>query len=414
MGGGARTSSVVVRVVVVLAVAVAMVGCGSGRAAAPSGPGAPAAAPLAARPARVSTIPATGAVDVDPASPVSVLVSDGVLRAVTLTEDGGRVVAGTLSLDGRAWTSSEHLAYDKGYTWGGFATDAGGAQIPVAGTLRTLAPRQIMEAEFSQADNTVVGIATPIMLQFAGHVSDRAAVQRALRVHTSTPTEGSWAWLPDTADGSRVHWRPQRYWQPGTVVDVTSPLFGVSFGDGVYGQQDLTSHFTIGRSQIVQADVTSHRMVVYRDEAKVLDVPASYGLGSDPNRNTRGGTHVVMSKEPDKSMSNPAYGYFDVHVEWAVRIDNNGEFIHSNPATLNAQGQENVTHGCVNLSTPNAKAYYDTALYGDPVEVTGSAIPLSATDGDIYDWTMTFAQWQAMSALPLPPLVTTLTGPGRP
>jgi len=82
-----------------------------------------------------------------------------------------------------------------------------------------------------------------------------------------------------------------------------------------------------------------------------------------------------------------------------VRISNNGEFIHANPASLDAQGSENVSHGCVNLSVANAKEYYDTALYGDPVEVTGTGVELSARDGDIWDWTLSWDEWKRLSAL---------------
>jgi lipoprotein-anchoring transpeptidase ErfK/SrfK len=85
--------------------------------------------------------------------------------------------------------------------------------------------------------------------------------------------------------------------------------------------------------------------------------------------------------------------------KWAVRMSNNGEFIHANPASTGAQGSSNVTHGCVNLSIADAKAYYDTALYGDPVEVTGTPVQLSAQDGDVWDWTLSWAQWQELSAL---------------
>jgi hypothetical protein len=58
-----------------------------------------------------------------------------------------------------------------------------------------------------------------------------------------------------------------------------------------------------------------------------------------------------------------------------------------------------VTHGCVNLSTADAQAYFGTAMYGDPVEVTGSDVALSAADGDLYDWAMTWAAWRGLSAL---------------
>jgi hypothetical protein len=82
-----------------------------------------------------------------------------------------------------------------------------------------------------------------------------------------------------------------------------------------------------------------------------------------------------------------------------VRISNNGEFIHENPFTVGIQGSENVTHGCVNLSEASAHAYYDSVLYGDPVEVTNSPIQLSSADGDNFDWTVPWSKWQSMSAL---------------
>ena len=52
----------------------------------------------------------------------------------------------------------------------------------------------------------------------------------------------------------------------------------------------------------------------------------------------------------------------------------------------------------MNLSTANAKEYFDSALFGDPVEVTGSQIAMSPADGDIYDWTVPWDQWKSMSA----------------
>ena len=98
-------------------------------------------------------------------------------------------------------------------------------------------------------------------------------------------------------------------------------------------------------------------------------------------------------------MSIPAAGYTNIHERWAVRISNNGEFIHANPASSDAQGNTNVTNGCINLSTEDAQQYFYTAIYGDPVEVTGTSIELSYADGDIWDWAVDWTEWKSMSAL---------------
>lgn len=149
----------------------------------------------------------------------------------------------------------------------------------------------------------------------------------------------------------------------------------------------------------MKADVTSYQIVVERDGAEVVRYPVSFGA-ADLDRNvTRSGIHVVTNKVETKYMTNPAAGYKDVEEHWAVRISNNGEFIHANPQTVAVQGSRNVSNGCVNMSTANATEYFKTAIYGDPVEVTGSRITLSAADGDIYDWSIDWATWKSMSAL---------------
>ena len=354
---------------------------------------------VATPPLTVTTSPANGTTDVSPTTPVAVTVATGKLAQVALTNPEGKPVAGTLSDEGHSWKTTEPLGYGKTYTYSGTATDTDGKPVPITGSFTTVKPRALLSGTLNIHDGETVGVAAPIILQFDDHVADHAAVQRALQVHTSVPAEGSWAWLPDDNGGSRVHWRSKDYLQPGTQVTVTAKLYGVNYGQGNWGQEDLDLHFTVGRAQIARADVNSHHLVVLRDGQAVMDFPASYGLASDPKRVTRSGTHIVMSKSPLFMMSNPAYGYVNFPSHWSVRISNNGEFIHANPETTGVQGSANVTHGCVNLSMTNAKEYFDSALFGDPVEVTGSQVAMSPADGDIYDWTVPWDQWKSMSAL---------------
>lgn len=106
-----------------------------------------------------------------------------------------------------------------------------------------------------------------------------------------------------------------------------------------------------------------------------------------------------MEKTPATLFSNPKFDYTDLPVQWAVRISNNGEFIHSALWSVWAQGTQNVSHGCVNLAPADAIAYYQTAMTGDPVEVIGSTRPLASADGDYYDWTLTWPEWTSKSAL---------------
>ncbi len=312
------------------------------------------------------------------------------------------MVAGALNRDRTIYTITEPLGYDATYTWNGSAVGHDGKAVPVQGKLTTVAPTKVIDGGFQLADGQTVGIAVPIIIQFDAPIADKAAVERALKVTTEPPVEGSWAWLPDEVGGARVHWRTREYYPAGTKVSVDARLYGLAFGDGAYGKQDMSLNFAIGRRQVVKAEVSSHRIQVVRDEGVIMDFPCSYGEADKARNVTRNGIHVVTEKYSDFYMSNPAAGYSNAHERWAVRISNNGEFIHANPASAGAQGNTNVTNGCINLSTADAQQYFSSAIYGDPVEVTGSSIELSYSDGDIWDWAVDWDTWVGMSALPPP------------
>ncbi|WP_181371728.1 L,D-transpeptidase [Gordonia paraffinivorans] len=335
----------------------------------------------------------------NPVAEVSVQAENGTLNPdVKLTNPRGRVVNGRMSEDRTIFTVAEPLGYGTEYTWSGTAVGTDGKVVPVEGRFTTLEPASQLNVVVNIGDGQEVGIAAPIILKFNGTVEDKEAVERALSVTTTPPTEGSWAWLGED-NGSRVHWRPREYWAPGTKVRMDAKLYGLDHGGGAFGAADVTSDFTIGRAQVVKADAPSHRIVVIRDGAELMALPCSYGEGDLDRNVTRSGIHVVTEKYDEFFMSNPAAGYFNIRERWAVRISNNGEFIHANPETVNVQGAANVTNGCINLSEADAERYFRTAIYGDPVEVTGTRIPLSEADGDIFDWIFDWETWQSMSAV---------------
>ncbi|WP_313901261.1 Ig-like domain-containing protein [Mycobacterium sp. SMC-4] len=387
------------RVLAALAVGViapgALAACGSG-----GGLGGDEADEAPPQPS-VDFEPADAAREVNPTARIAVHVEGGTLDHVRLTNPHGKIVAGELNPERTSFTITEPLGYGMTYTWAGSALGPDGATVPVAGAFTTVNPANQVNGRFQLADGQTVGVATPIMLQFNSSVpeSARAGVEQALTVTTTPAVEGGWAWLPDEAAGSRVHWRTREYFPAGTTVHVDARLYGVPFGDGAYGAADSTLDFAIGRRQIVKAEASSHRIQVITDDGVMMDFPCSYGEGDLDRNVTRSGIHVVTEKYEDFYMTNPAAGYANVRERFAVRISNNGEFIHANPASAGAQGNSNVTNGCINLSLEDAEQYFHSAVYGDPVEVTGTRIPLSYADGDIWDWAAPWEQWEAMSAL---------------
>ncbi|MPZ79767.1 MAG: L,D-transpeptidase family protein [Actinophytocola sp.] len=345
--------------------------------------------------AKITFAPADGAKDVSVLDPVKITVAGGELTAATVTNSEGKPVTGKVAADKLSWSSAEVLGYGKTYKYSATAKNEDGEESTHEGSFTTLAPASTPRATVNPGDSATVGVAMPISIKFPeGGPTDRAAVEKALKVETSQPVEGAWGWLND----GQVDWRPKEYWPANVQVKVTAKLYGLGYGDGAYGKSDLSTEFTVGRNQVVKINTPDHKMNVYRDGALYASFPSSNGRDADPNLNTPNGTVIVMSKEPVGDFSNPRYGYTNVKKKWAVRISNHGEFIHENEENHANIGNTNSSHGCVNLYESDAKKYFDSALVGDPVEITGSKAKFPTTS-DVYDWLIPWGQWQTMSAL---------------
>ncbi|WP_009883192.1 L,D-transpeptidase [Brevibacterium aurantiacum] len=306
--------------------------------------------------------------------------------------------------DAAAWMSAYDLVADSTYELSATATSADGEEVDFRSTVTVSAgDASPMAVRTILSDDQTVGVGAPIILTFGSTVAKkyRDDVEHRLSVKVTDndgkkrKVEGSWAWLPDDPQ-SRLHFRPKEFWPAHSKVSVDVPLKNVPTTDDTVGQNDLTLDFDIGRKQVVKADAKTHRMVVTRDGKEVMNFPASLGAAKSPSYN---GTHVVMSKASDYTMTSEQWDY-ETDVRWAVRIHNNGEFIHAAPWSTGVQGSANVSHGCINLSTARAKQYYDSAIFGDPVEITGSNATLSTAASDISDWVYEWDEWQKMSALP--------------
>ncbi|HET7664945.1 MAG TPA: Ig-like domain-containing protein, partial [Mycobacterium sp.] len=177
----------------------ALAACG-GRISKPS-----AEAPAPAAPS-ISYQPADSATDVVPGALVHVEVTDGWFQRIALTNADGRVVAGALNRDRTSFTTTEPLGYGASYTWTGSVVGHDGKAHPVKGSFTTINPSTQVNGQFQLADGQVVGVAAPIIIQFDAAIddADRPTVEKALKVTTEPPVEGSWAWLPDEVGGSRV------------------------------------------------------------------------------------------------------------------------------------------------------------------------------------------------------------------
>jgi lipoprotein-anchoring transpeptidase ErfK/SrfK len=358
-----------------------------------------------APPASVAVAPADGAADVSPLEPLEISVTDGELAEVTVVDGAGAAVPGSVAESEdqsgtEVWTPEAQLAYGTSYTLTAVAHNADDEEATATTTFTTVTPTTVSTPSIGPLDGMVVGVGLPIRVYFDQPVTDQAAVESHLLVTTSNPTDGVWSWLSD----SEVHFRPSEYWPENTEVTLDANLYGVNFGDGVWGEKNRTVAFTIGERHVSIADAGNHTLQVYDGDELVQTFPMSAGGPEFPSRN---GPHVVTELNRDRVMDSSTYGVpvdspngYRTPVEYAVRLSNNGEFVHAAPWSVAQQGNENVSHGCINLSTDRAAWFFNFSQPGDVVEIRNSIGPtLSAADGDIYDWTIPWDEWQAGSAL---------------
>ena len=70
-----------------------------------------------------------------------------------------------------------------------------------------------------------------------------------------------------------------------------------------------------------------------------------------------------------------------------------GIFVHAAPWSVGSQGVENVSHGCINVSTDNAQWFQDNLKRGDIVQVRNTiGEELSGYDG-LGDWNIPWETW---------------------
>lgn len=191
---------------------------------------------------RILPDPDFGASKVSPRRPAGVTVTGGTLRSVELTDADGNSVPGKLSGDKRQWLAEEPLDFDMKYRWTGSAIDHQGERYPISGTFRTLAPEELVTATANVVDGGVYPDDLQIGLTFSAPVEDRPAVERALQVSTSPRKPGSWTW---SAGNTVATWEPSGRWRPDTQVTFSGELYGVPFGAGRYGADDMRFGFRI-------------------------------------------------------------------------------------------------------------------------------------------------------------------------
>ncbi|WP_243597593.1 L,D-transpeptidase [Thermobifida halotolerans] len=368
----------------------------------------------------LTIVPADGGSDVRPDTPVTVTATNGTIEDVQVTQssaqgedtestpeeeggDGLDAVTGTLNEDGTEWVSDWTLTPGSTVTVVATGKSASGETVEATSEFTTLeaTPGQRLELQSNfPVSGDVVGVGMPIIVNFDLPVQNKAAVEAAMEVVSDKPAQGAWNWFGDRT----AVFRTEEYWEPYQEVTVNMRLAGVQASEGVYGIENYQLNFEVGRSQISEIDNDTHRMVVTRDGEQIQDFPISNGDGSTRAYTTTTGVHLTMEKYQHLIMDSATVGipeghpdYYRLDVNYAVRISNSGEFTHAAPWNTDL-GVANRSHGCTNMSTEDARWFYENSYMGDPVIITGTDRELEVDNGWGY-WQRSWDEWLSHSTL---------------
>lgn len=338
-----------------------------------------------------------------------VTVSKGKLTDVTLkSAQSGQTIQGTMAGDHKSWKPKQQLERATQYELTAKAEDGSGRKAVENSTFTTVSPAHSFIGNYNGEDGQKVGVGMPVSINFDKSITDKKAVQSAIKVKSSSGQRAVGHWF----GGDRLDFRPQHYWKPGSTVTLDLKLDGVKGGKGISGVQNKKVTFKIGRSQVSTVNAKTHRMTVVRDGKKLKTVPISAGSAEHPTYN---GRMVISEKHKETRMDGSTVGLgrkesgggYDIKdVPHAMRLSTSGTFIHGNYWGA-PFGSGNTSHGCVGLKDARGAGdkstdgywFYSNSMVGDIVTVKGSNEKTVDPDNGLNGWNMSWAKWKAGSAV---------------
>ncbi|MGW5068058.1 Ig-like domain-containing protein, partial [Streptomyces cyaneofuscatus] len=211
--------------------------------------------------AQIAIKPENGATNASINNAAQVSVTKGKLTEVVMTTADGKAVEGTLAADGSSWKPADQLERSTTYKIDATAEDAKGRKAHENSSFTTVSPDNSFIGNFTPEDGSTVGVGMPVSINFNKPITDKKAVQDGITVSSSSGQEVVGHWF----NGQRLDFRPEDYWQGGSTVTLKLALDGVEGADGVFGVQQKTVTFKVGRNQVSTVDAKTKMMTVTRD-----------------------------------------------------------------------------------------------------------------------------------------------------
>ncbi|MFP3988315.1 Ig-like domain-containing protein [Streptomyces sp. E11-3] len=360
--------------------------------------------------ARIKITPKNGEQGASINNAAKVAVTDGTLSSVSMKTSEGTEVPGTIAADKKSWKPDGQLERATSYQITAEAEDAKGRKSHENSSFTTVSPANSFIGNFTPEDGSTVGVGHPVSIVFDKAITDKKAVQSGITVSSDSGQEVVGHWFNE----KRLDLRPEDYWKANSTVSLKLDLDGVEGADGVFGVQQKTVTFKIGRSQVSTVDAKTKQMTVVRDGKTLKTIPISAG---SPENKTYEGQMVISEKFKETRMNGATVGFTDddgkgeydiKDVPHAMRLSTSGTFIHGNYwGAKSIFGSANTSHGCVGLQdkqgaddpkTPGSW-FFDNSMIGDVVVVKNTGDETIQPYNGLNGWNMDWSKWQAGSAV---------------
>jgi lipoprotein-anchoring transpeptidase ErfK/SrfK len=255
------------------------------------------------------------------------------------------------------------------------------------------APQTFTVSVSPREGSGIYGAGIPLRVTFSRPIENRAAVERAMKVDSTKKLgAASWHWVSSTM----AVFRPKKYWPGNTRVTLNADLRRVEAAPGVFGP-NVTSSFRIGDQVIIRTNFTTKKMLFFRNGKLERTFPIS---GGKRGWETRDGTKLITTHEKQRRLINPdPVDGWNVLTNYAMRLTTSGEFIHDAPWNLYNLGRYNTSHGCTNMTIPDAAWVFNNTRFADVVVSSGSGVRVSKSEHLAGYWNYSWKEWLAGSAV---------------
>ena len=240
-----------------------------------------------------------------------------------------------------------------------------------------------------------VGVGQPLQIIFSEPVTNRAAVEKAIKITSTAGQTGAFHWYSDTM----VRYRPENFWVANSTITMDMQLFGVDLGNGQIANFNKKVNVNIGDKKVAIADATAHTFTLSINDQPVKTLPVSMGDKRFPSAK---GYAVLMEKnrfdhfraasiglKPD----DPAY-YGEADVEYTIRLTLSGAYIHQALESAYPYiGNTNVSHGCIGFLPDGAAWVFDNMGTGDVVQIINTEGDYAANTDGFGDWNIPWSEY---------------------